>query len=702
MEIRIRHELPGRLRLAYNRRALSTQQAVLAQSLIAVQKGVIDISLNSLAGSFLIVYDSESISRSDILRLFLAMTDKYLQDQSLLDSVADMPQTESGILSILLDTAVKYLLKKLLPLPVQKLILYSKIIPRICKALSTASQGKVFSTEMLDAAALTAAGMSGNIQAANSISTLLSMGEQIEDITRRRSYDDLARTLLINDEPVHLIENDEERSIPASALQKGDLIIVRKGSLIPVDGIVEQGEGEVNQAGITGEPLPVEKRAGLPVFAGTVLEEGELTIRVTAAGRETRVHNIIEMIERSQSLKSRAELRCERIAERIVPFNFILAALTYALTGSSLKAMSTLMVDYSCAMKLAAPIAVLAAMREAAAMGISVKGGVYLEEAALADTVIFDKTGTLTYANPTLIDIFPFEGFSREDVLSIAACLEEHFPHPLARAVVQAAEDAGISHPEKHARVEYIVSRGIASSLDDKKLFIGSAHFIFDDSGIPCPPEAKKIQKKCLDSGYSLLYLGIDGSLAAILAIGDPVRPEAQDAVLQLKENGVERCLMITGDTDGAAQKIAEQTGLDSWYAQALPEDKVGFVEKEQAEGRRVLMVGDGINDAPALSAADVGVAMDGCSSVAGDTADIVLAEGGLKNLIRVRQLGQELLSKVDRNNAVIIGGNSALLICGMFGLISPSAAALMHNSLTVGISLSAMRSLLPEECSRV
>lgn len=691
----IHHSLPGRIRVHYDMSELSPRQAVLAQSLIAVQNGIADISINTNIGSYLIIFDPDVISQAEIENLFKALGPKYLNDKKLLGAVAQIPITES-IMSIFISTLIDYFFKKMLPLPIRKLLLLKSIVPRIISALGTFQhERKIFSTQMLDATALTVASLTGNTNTASSISMLLQLGEDIEDITKRTSYGNLAHKLLISDEPVHILEGREEKTIPAEALKKGDLAIVRSGSMIPCDGTVEHGEGMVNQASITGESLPVEKKAGSGVFAGTILSEGELIIRTRTTGRDTKVQNIIQMIDNSQNLKAEAQRRSELLAEKIVPFNFALAGLTWLLTRNMTKTMSTLMVDYSCAMKLAAPIAVLSAMKEAAALGISVKGGKYLEACAEADTVVFDKTGTLTFATPTVEKIYPMKGFTEEFVLQTAACLEEHFPHPLGRAVVALAADKQLLHPEVHTKVEYIVAHGIASMIEEKKVRIGSAHFIFDDEKIPVNEVVRSIQEESLSTGRSLLYLSYDGKLAGVLAIGDPVRPEAADVIKRLKATGIRRCVMITGDTEGAAKKIAAIAGLDAYYAQALPEDKVSLIEKEKSFGNKVIMLGDGINDAPALSAADVGIAIEGSSSIASDTADIVLSEGGLHNVAMTRQLGQELVQKINKNNAVIIEVNSLLLILGVLGLISPQLAAVLHNSTTVGISIQAMKGIL-------
>ena len=694
MTVTIHHALPGRIRIHYNLHEISPRQAILAQSLIAVQEGITDISVNTNIGSYLILFDSSIISQSQIENLFKALGEKYLEDEKLLEAVAQIPITES-IMSIFVSTMINHFAKKLLPIPLRRFMLFMNIIPRLGSAFGMCFRhGKIFSTQMLDATALTTAAFTGNTNTASSISMLLTLGEEIEEVTKRVSYGNLAHKLLISDEPVHILEDGEEKTIPAEALKKDDLVIVREGSLIPCDGSVERGEGMVNQASITGESLPVEKKAGSGVFAGTILSEGELVIRTRSTGQDTKVQNIIQMIDRSQNLKANAQRRSELLAEKIVPLNFALAGLTWLFTRNLTKTMSTLMVDYSCAMKLAAPIAVLSAMKEAAGRGISVKGGKYLEKAAEATTIIFDKTGTLTFANPVVEKIYPMKGFDEDFVLQTAACLEEHFPHPLGRAVVSLAEEKGLLHPENHTKVEYIVAHGIASTLNGKQVRIGSAHFIFDDEKIPFDECVKKIQEDSLQTGQSLLYLSYDGKLSGVLAVGDPVRPEAREVIEKLKKTGIRRCVMITGDTEGAAKKIAESAGLDGYYSQALPEDKVRLIEKEKKAGK-VIMLGDGINDAPALSAADVGIAIEGSSSIASDTADIVLSEGGLINVATTRMLAQGLIQKINQNNAFIIEVNSALLLLGVFGLISPQLAAILHNSVTVGISVKAMENIL-------
>lgn len=697
MIIQIHHYLPGRIRLHYDRFQYTSRQAILATTLIAVQEGIFDINVNPSVGSFLIHFDESILTKDELLNLFQALSGKYLEDRALLEKVKDVPEA-SSIFGLITETlAVHYLKKWLLPLPVKNFLLIAHVLPRILKALYSCLSEGLFNTDLLDAAALTVSILTGDHQTASNINMLLGMGEDIEEITKKRSYDNLAQQLLTMDDKIQKVEGNTEETVSVSSVAKNDLVVFRAGNQILVDGIVHHGEGMVNQASITGESLPVEKKEGAPVFAGTIVEEGEIFVTVSSTGNDTKVNNIIRMIDNSQNLKAVAQKRSENFARRIVPFNFLLTAATWFITKNIKKTVSTLMVDYSCALKLSAPISVLSAMQEAAVSGISVKGGKYLEAVAEADTVIFDKTGTLTFATPTVKAIYTFEGYSEEKILALAACLEEHYPHPLGRAVVNAAKQKCLNHPELHTKVDYIVAHGIASTLGGKKTCIGSSHFIFDDEGIPFTDEAKKIQRSESEIGNSLLYLSYDGKLIGIIGIGDPVRGDAKVAVESLRHLGISQTIMITGDTEGAAKKISAQAGIDKYHAQALPEDKVHFVEDEKRNGYKVIMIGDGINDAPALSAADIGISIDGASPIAGDSADINLTSDGLQSLVTVRKLGQDLLKRMYFNERAIIGVNSFLLAGGVLGFVSPNLAALLHNATTIGISVSSMRPILPK-----
>ena len=697
MKVQIHHYLPGRIRLHYNKAQYTSKQAILATTLIAVQEGVLDIDVNPNVGSFLICFDEKILSKQQLLNLFKALTAKYLEDKKLLAEVQDIPEEESIFGVIAQTLALHYLKKWILPLQIRNIILYAKIFPRVLKAIYSSLTESLFNTDLLDATALVVAVATGDHKTASNINMLLGMGEDIEEITKRRSYNNLAQQLLNMDDKVQKVDGKEEATVKVSSLNPGDLVVFRSDAQILVDGIVERGDGMVNQASITGESLPVEKKEGAPVFAGTIVEEGEIYVTVKSTGNDTKVNNIIKMIDNSQNLKAVAQKRSEEFAQKIVPFNFLLSAITWFTTKNLTKTVSTLMVDYSCALKLSAPISVLSAMQEAAKNGVSIKGGKYLEAVAQADTVIFDKTGTLTYATPTVNAVYTLEKYDEDQVLMWAACLEEHYPHPLGRAVVEAANKKLLNHPEHHTKVEYIVAHGIASTINGKKTCIGSAHFIFEDEKIPLTDKVKEIQKKEMEIGNSLLYLSYDGSLIGIIGIGDPVRPDAKDTITQFKKIGIKQTIMITGDTEGAAKKIAKQAGIDKVHAQALPEDKVRYVEKEKKAGHKVIMIGDGINDAPALSAADIGISIDSATPIAGDTADINLSQNGLQSLITVRQLGQKLLERMYFNDRAIIGINSLLLAGGVIGFIPPTLAAVLHNSTTIGISVASMRPLLTE-----
>ena len=499
-------------------------------------------------------------------------------------------------------------------------------------------------------------------------------------------------------EQVRVIKNNEEYSIPAKALKKDDLFIVRSGQSIHADGIIVNGEAMINQANITGEPLPVKKEIDDIVYAGTYIEEGEIIIKVTASGSETKVSKIVKLIDEANNQKSKAQEKAEQLADKLVPYNFLLAGTTYLVTKDIAKTSSTLMVDYSCAMKLAAPIASLSAMKEAANNGIIIKGSKFLEETANADTIIFDKTGTLTYATPKVIDVIGFNNYSKDEVLKTAACLEEHFPHPLSRAVVQEALDKGIDHKEEHAKVEYIVAHGIASTLHSKKVAIGSYHFIFDDEKTNITNEELKEIEKVSQNCSSILYLAIDKKLMGIILIDDPVIPNAKNIVDNLRDTGIKNVVMITGDGEKAASKAAKIINADEYISQALPEDKTLYVKKMRNKGHTVIMTGDGINDSPALAAANAGIAMKGSSDIAGETADIILNEQGIESLLDTRILGQNLLERISFNNKVIIAGNSLLILLGLLGKIKPATAALIHNTLTVAISVNAMQPMIKDK----
>ena len=695
MNFTVKHSLPGRIRISYDKSKITRQQAALAQSLLSVQEGMTDVSVNYTTGSFLVFYDIEKLSEKHIKAYFSALSEKYLNNQEMLESIGEPQEQESLLFNLAVMTVMHYV-KQLLPLPIRIIMRVYSLAPRILKGAELITSGKIFKSEVLDAAAISMALVNKDIKTAANINFLLNIGDIIEDFTKKKSYSDLADRLLSQNDQVQKVEGKTERTVPLSAIKKGDLIAVRTGNVIPADGTVIRGEGLVNQASITGEPLAVEKRKGTSVFAGTTVQEGELFVEVRAVGSQTKVQNILTMIDNSQHLKVSSQVRSERLADSLVKYNFLLSLGVLLFTRNMSKVMATLMVDYSCAMKLASPIAVLSAMKEAAENGIIVKGGKFLEDASVADTVVFDKTGTLTAATPQLARIMTFDGRKEDEVLAIAACLEEHFAHPIATAVVKAATERGILHPEEHAKVEYIVAHGIATTLNGKKLVIGSSHFVFGDEKVAELETLEKIQKDAVKNGESLLYLAEEKKLIGIFAINDPVRKNAPQIIQKLHQSGIKNCVMITGDDEGAARNAAKITKIDHYISRALPEDKFNYIEKQKKLGHKVIMIGDGINDAPALAAADTGIAMGDCADITGETADIILSsEDGLEGLYKTRLLGTGLMRKIDVNNAGIVAVNTTFMLLGLFGFISPSLAAILHNASTVAFSVNAMRPVL-------
>ena len=695
MEVKVIHKLPGRIRLQYRKNTLTSKQVILVKVLLSTQEGITSININPVTCSILVYYNG--ISEKQVLALFYSLNDEYLNDEDMLASINEQTSEKSIATSIIFMVA-KHFDKMILPLYVRKFITIINTLPRIKQGLNILLFQKKLISETLDAAAISLSIANGDYKTAGSINLLLNMGETLEDYAKRKSYDNLAESLLNLQGQVRIIKDNEEYSIPAHSVKKGDNIIVRNAQNINADGVIISGEAMVNQASITGEPLPVKKEVDDIVYAGTFIEEGEIIIRVTAAGNDTKVSKIVNLINDANNQKSKAQEKAEKLADKLVPYNFLLAGTTFLATRDIAKTSSTLMVDYSCAMKLAAPIASLSAMKEAANKGIVIKGSKYLEETATADTIIFDKTGTLTYASPKVVEIIGFNNYSEYEVLKTAACLEEHFPHPLSRAVVQKAQDEGIDHKEEHAKVEYIVAHGIVSTLHNEKVAIGSYHFIFDDEKTKISKEEVKIIEKAAAKCSSILYLAIGDKLMGIILIDDPVIENAAQIVDDLRKSGIEQVVMITGDGEKAASKAAAVIKADDYISQALPEDKTNYVKKLRKKGHKVLMTGDGINDSPALAAANAGIAMKGSSDIAGETADIILNDKGIESLLDTRILGQNLLKRISFNNKVIIAGNSILILLGLLGKIRPATAALIHNTLTVGISINSMKPLSKDD----
>ena len=547
---------------------------------------------------------------------------------------------------------------------------------------------------MLDATAIGVSVMRGDFSTAGSVMFLLGIGEILEEWTHKKSVDDLARTMSLNVSKVWLKTEDQEVLVPASKIKAGDRIVIRMGTVIPFDGDIVDGEAMINQASLTGESVSVRKTVGSYAYAGTVVEEGEITVGVKQVSGNSRFDKIVTMIEESEKLKSGVESKAEHLADRLVPYSLGGTALTYLLTRNVTKALSILMVDFSCALKLSMPISVLSAIREANLYNITVKGGKYLEAVAEADTIVFDKTGTLTKATPTVVDVVPFDGRTPDELLRIAACLEEHFPHSMAKAVVNAAKEKNLDHEEMHSKVEYVVAHGISTTIDDKNVIIGSSHFVFEDEKCTIP-EGKQELFDGLPEEYSHLYLAIENQLAGVICIEDPLREEAKTVVAELKKTGFGKIVMMTGDSDRTASAIAKRVGVDEYYSEVLPEDKAAFVEKEKAAGRKVIMIGDGINDSPALSAADVGIAISNGAEIAREIADITVGADDLGQIVTLRRLSNRLMKRIQSNYRFIVGFNSGLIVLGVTGVIRPTTSALLHNTSTLAIGLKSMKNLL-------
>lgn len=585
--------------------------------------------------------------------------------------------------------------KLLVPYPVRAVYAALKSLRYIWKGVRSLAKGRLEVT-VLDAAAIGVSVLRGDMGTAGSVMFLLGVGEILEEWTHKKSIGDLARSMSLNIKKVWMRQDEQDVLVDAGQIIPGDSIVVRMGNVIPFDGVVSEGEAMVNQSSLTGEALPVKKEEGGYVYAGTVLEEGELVVQVRKTKGATRFEKIVTMIEESEKLKSKAESKAEHLADKLVPYTLAGTILTWMVTGNAAKAVSVLMVDFSCALKLAMPITVLSAIREANQRRITVKGGKYMEAAAEAQTIVFDKTGTLTKAKPTVKDVIEFGAGEAGEMLRIAACLEEHFPHSMAKAVVKAAKIQGLVHEEMHARVDYIVAHGISSSINGKKVIIGSHHFVFEDEGCTIDEEYREKFER-LPAEYSHLYLAIEKKLAAVICIEDPLREEAAEVISMLKETGIRKIVMMTGDSERAAAAIARKVGVDEYYSEVLPEDKAIFVEKEKQSGRKVIMIGDGINDSPALSAADVGIAVSDGAEIAREIADITIAADDLYEIVTIRHLSKALMKRIQCNYRAIVGINTTLIALGVTGILMPASSALFHNISTLGISLKSMQNLLNE-----
>ena len=690
MRFKIEHEIRGRVRLHICQKRMTCRQADQLEYFLTKLNGVISVKVVERNQDVVICY---SDNREEMLRAIQRFSyekaeapESYLQNSG--------REMNGEYWEKMVNHVVLHYGKKIfLPLPVRTFLTTLKSVKYIWKGVRTLAKCRI-EVPVLDATAIGVSILRGDFSTASSVMFLLGFGEILEDWTHKKSVDDLARSMSLNVSKVWLITEDSEVQVGTDEIKPGDRVRIHMGTVIPFDGIVTEGEAMVNEASLTGESMPVAKHESSYVYAGTVMEEGELTIRVKEISGSTKFEKIVTMIEETEKLKSAVESKAEHLADRLVPYTLAGTALTYALTRNVTKALSILMVDFSCALKLAMPISVLAAIREANAHHITVKGGKFLEAVAEADTIVFDKTGTLTKAQPTVVDVVSFNGDSKENLLRLAACMEEHFPHSMAKAVMDAAKERGLTHEEMHSKVEYIVAHGISTMVDGRKAIIGSHHFVFEDEKCTIPVGKEELFRN-LPEEYSHLYLGIEGKLAAVICIEDPLRPEAPEVVKALRKAGFTQIVMMTGDSDRTAKAIAARVGVDKYYSEVLPEDKAKFVEEAKAQGRKVLMVGDGINDSPALSAADVGIAISDGAELAREIADITIGADDLSVMVTLKEISNGLMDKIHKNYRRIVGINGSLIALGVTGVIQPTMSALLHNTSTLLIGMDSMKSVL-------
>lgn len=692
MKCKILHESAGRMRVHLACRRMTLRQADVLEYYLRNVDGVSEVAVYDRTQDAVIAY------RADRAALIRALAAFSFDKAEAMDLVPD--HTSRALNREFEDklswTVIRRMISKLFfPLPVTTALAVYHSVKYIREGLTALLHGKL-SVAVLDATAVTVSMVRGDFPTASSVMFMLRLGEILEDWTHKKSVADLAGAMSLNVDHVWLKTGETEVLVPISDVKAGDRIVVRTGNLIPLDGKVVSGEAMVNQASMTGESMPVPKREGSLVYAGTVAEEGECVICVEKELGGGRYDRIVRMIEESEKLKSTAEDKASRLADRLVPYTLGGTILTYLITRNVTKMLSVLMVDFSCALKLSMPIAVLSAMRESSSHHISVKGGRFLEAVAQANTVVFDKTGTLTYATPTVAKIVTFGVNEESEMLRLAACLEEHYPHSMANAVVEEAKARGLTHEEYHSEVQYIVAHGISSMVDEKKVLIGSAHFVFEDKGcrIPAGEQAKF---DTLPAEYSHLYLCIAGELAAVICVHDPLRREAKAAVQALHALGIDKIVMMTGDNRRTAESVAAEVGVDEVHAEVLPEDKAAFIRSEKAAGRTVIMIGDGVNDSPALSEADAGIAISTGAAIAREIADITVASEDLFALVTLRRLSEALIDRIHRNYRFIVSFNFSLIVLGVLGILPPTTSALLHNMSTLGISLKSMTNLLAE-----
>lgn len=693
MKFKVLHNMRGRMRIHVMTNEMTDLQADKLEYDLAAQDMILTAKVYERTSDVVITYAGERQLLLSYLQTYYYRR-KVEEDETLARSGRAMNRKYWD--KIVNRVVLRMGSKLFVPAPIRTGLVLVKSLSYIKKALSCVGRRKI-EVPLLDGIAITTSIVRGDYGTAGSVMFLLDLGEIMEEWTHKKSVDDLAKKMSLNVSKVWLNVDGREVLTDVSKIETGDCVTVHMGNVIPLDGVIKEGEGMVNQASLTGEAIPVAKKPGGYVYAGTVIEEGELLIEVKENSGTTKYEKIVAMIEETEKLKSTVESRAEHLADRLVPYTLAGTGLVYLLTRNVTKALSVLMVDFSCALKLSMPISVLSAMREAQSHGITVKGGKFLEAIAEADTIVFDKTGTITKAQPVVSDVISFCDEEPDELLRIAACLEEHFPHSMAKAVVRAAMDKGLVHEENHSKVEYIVAHGISSRIQDKKVIIGSYHFVFEDEQCVIP-QGKEELFESLSGECSHLYLAIDGVLAAVTAITDPIREEAPQVVSMLRKCGLSKIVMMTGDSERTAKVVAAKVGVDEYYSEVLPEDKASYVEKEHQAGRKVIMIGDGVNDSPALSAADVGIAICDGAEMAREIADITIAGDNLEELVTLKRLSNALVKRIHGNYRQIVGFNTGLILCGIGGIMQPATSALLHNTSTLAISVKSMKDLLNEK----
>ena len=693
MRFVIKHEIRGRIRIHVMQNTMSYREADILQYYLESQAQVTAVRVRERIQDVVICYEGSRDTLMDVLRRFhyrtVTVPETYLQNSG---RELNEQYYEQLVNKIVLHYGSRFLL----PQPIRMVITWAKAIKYIWLGIRCLFSGKI-EVPVLDATAILVSLLRNDSNTAGSVMFLLGIGEILEEWTHKKSVDDLARSMSLNIGKVWVRTEEQEILVPASQVQLGERIVVHVGNVVPFDGLVVEGDAMVNQAALTGESMPVHKTEGSYAYAGTVLEEGELVILVKEVTGSSKFESIVKMIEESEKLKSSLEGKAEHLADRLVPYTLAGAGLTYLFSRNLTKAVAVLMVDFSCALKLAMPITVLSAIREASTYSMTVKGGRFLEAIAEADTIVFDKTGTLTKAQPVVADVISFNGEDPDELLRLAACMEEHFPHSMAKAVVKEAEKRNLVHEEMHSKVEYIVAHGISTTIEGKQAIIGSYHFVFEDERCKIP-EGMEARFQTLPEEYSHLYLAIEHQLVAVICIEDPLREEAAEVIQKLKQQGIKKVVMMTGDSERTASAIARRVGIDEYYSEVLPEDKARFVETEKAAGKKVIMIGDGINDSPALSAADVGIAISDGAEIAREIADITVGADDLQQLVVLKDISNALVKRIHRNYRMIVGFNTGLIVLGICGVLPPTMSALLHNTSTIAISLNSMRNLLPDK----